>query len=245
MTSRTNKANKANKTKPEPGAARASRIKRPELPRTEPVRSWGGIFGAPTNGAPARATPEPPPPAGAPSVQRGVELGYRVIDEYIKQGAAVAKAFGGPRRGAAPSGEDLPKMTQRMMQYASDFTALWFDAMTMMMQTAEQQAAKNGHAPAADTQVRVVVELRTARPVDVIVSCDQPLTGPVVLEPPPTAAATSKLIDMAIAPQSEPGAPLKLRVRVGNRAAPGRYTRALLDAATGHPSGRVTVTVEP
>src|SRR3954470_18479632 len=144
----------------EPSAA--DRIKRPPLPRTEPIRSWSTLFGAPS----ASATSAPPfgipglpnipgiagPPGmngaagvGPEAVRRGVEMGYRVVDEYMKQGASVANAFSNPNRSRSASSAsgaepDLSKMTERMMQYASDFTSLWYDAMGMMMGTMSQQA---------------------------------------------------------------------------------------------------------
>lgn len=222
-------------------ATRAPRVQRPELERTAPVRSWSGIFGADAAAPAVKPAPQPPAatrrPRTAQTVQRGVELGYRVMDEYLKQGAAVASAFGGPRRGQAPSSADLPKMTQRMMQYASDFTALWFDAMNMMMQTQSSQSQPG----AAAQQARLVIELRASRPVDVLATFDRPLTGEIVMEP----AGKRDKIDIAIEPRTDPASPLKLRVHVPENTRPGRYTRAILDAQSSHPGGRVTVTVNP
>ncbi|MEO6601419.1 MAG: hypothetical protein ABIQ16_16200, partial [Polyangiaceae bacterium] len=83
------------------------RIKRPPLPRSEPIRSWSTLFGAPGEATGATANT---PPFGIPgmphipgipglnggaglgpeAVRRGVEMGYRVVDEYMKQGASAA-----------------------------------------------------------------------------------------------------------------------------------------------------------
>ena len=132
----------------------AERVKRPELPRTDPIRSWSTLFGPAASG-------EGPLRSAGGSVQRGVELGYRVIDEYIKQGAAMASTFSNPRAatgGAAgapgaipgmPPMADLPQMTERMLRYATDMSSLWFDAMNMMMSNLNAQAASGAAASGA------------------------------------------------------------------------------------------------
>ncbi len=241
---------------------RSARVKRPELPRTEPLRSWSGIFGADAARAGAQSEQAP---AGrsrsADPVQRGVELGYRVIDEYMKQGAAVANAFGGPRAKHVASGDDLPKMTQRMMQYASDFTALWFDAMGLMMNAAERQsgpstgapgsgAGKAGSASRASQRVatgagrsRLVLEVRSPKAAEIIVALDEPLDGPLRVEPLRARSGSQKITEVSVEPRSDPAGPLKVRVHVPDRLRPDRYTGVILDAATGHPRGRLTVTV--
>src|SRR5438128_27418 len=63
----------------------SDRIRRPPLDRTEPIRAWSSLFGAgPLNDV----------------VTRSVELGYRVVDEYIRQGQKAAARFGSPSVGA-------------------------------------------------------------------------------------------------------------------------------------------------
>jgi len=255
----------------------STRVKRPELGRTEPTRSWSGIFGADgagpvqpkprADGAAAAARPSAGRSKPAQTVQRGVELGYRVIDEYMKQGAAVANAFGGPRRSHTPSGDDLPMMTQRMMQYASDLSSLWFDAMGVLMKNDGERAAANGangangatdrpaasgkssarsDVPAREPDVqrtRIVLELRSSQAAEIIVAFDEPLLEPVRIEPLRARAGSQKITDAAIEPRTDPAGPLKVRVHVPNRIRPGRYSGAILDIATGKPRGRLTVSI--
>src|ERR1700691_5129885 len=72
----------------------AERRTKPALDRYEPNRMFAGVFGPSVNGigsaggqAPARqASPGDP-------VSRGVDVGYRVIDEYMRQGQAFAKTI--------------------------------------------------------------------------------------------------------------------------------------------------------
>ncbi|APR81142.1 Hypothetical protein A7982_06489 [Minicystis rosea] len=88
------------------------RIKRPEPERTQPIRNWAGAFGTPG----AAETPPPgvpfrgPPFQGSPQdpVSRGVEAGYRVIDEYLRQGQAVARAVWSPFIPGFSAGANVP-----------------------------------------------------------------------------------------------------------------------------------------
>jgi hypothetical protein len=111
-------------------ARRQPRIQRPLLTRSEPIRSFAGIFGAPepaANQSPKTATESPPgqsPPNGD-GVGRSVNAGYRVIEEYLRQGQEVARAlWPGARGGSTPSAEPL-NMTERMIRSASDFAGLF------------------------------------------------------------------------------------------------------------------------
>src|SRR5689334_15594731 len=76
---------------------------RPEPARTQPIRNWNGIFAAP--GEPVAAEPEPPAPSAEPARQ-GVAAGYRVIDEYLRQGRRAARDFWSPAAAAAASSSD-------------------------------------------------------------------------------------------------------------------------------------------
>jgi len=238
------------KTSPRP--KNGERVTRPDLPRAEPIRSWSTLFGP--NGTGDSAAPRS---GGAgDSVPRGVELGYRVIDDYLRQGAAVASSFANPSRARTPSGDDLPRMTERMLQYASDFTSLWFDAMGVMMGNARGQAASVGAPPAPGGTAtgsaaasenapggrsRYVLEVRSERAAEVIVALDEPLSEKLTVEPLRARPKGAAIDDVAIKPPLEAGGPLRVRVHVPSKLAPGRYTGAVLDAATGRPRGRLTV----
>jgi hypothetical protein len=122
------------------------RAKRPKLERDRPVRTFSTLFGSAKGRPERRATtessssadsppePAPNPPPVAPALSDTVELGYRVIDEYLKQGQQVAQAFNPTAwagRGAG-SADDLQQMGQRVMQYGWDFAGLWFEMWSRM-----------------------------------------------------------------------------------------------------------------
>src|SRR5205823_14082767 len=64
------------------------RIKRPKLERTEPIRSWSALLGVPGAGGGDGRAPGSASLEGV--VSRSVELGYRVVEDYLRQGQRVA-----------------------------------------------------------------------------------------------------------------------------------------------------------
>jgi hypothetical protein len=229
-------------SKKQPPSSPTTREQRPPLPRTEPIRNWSTLF----DGGQAR---------GADAVQRGVELGYRVIDDYLKQGARAAGAFSNPGKAFAPNADDLPRMTERMMQYASDFTSLWFDAMNVMLQTGRTNmgapAPSNGNTASNGTSrdsaearalTRHVLELSASRPVEVTVTIDS-LPGALRVETL-QSSGKGKGITGVEALIGEPGGPLRIKLAVPDALPKGRYSGAIVNAQSGEPCGRITVNVQ-
>ncbi len=192
-------------------------------------------------------------------------MGYRVVDDYVKQGASVANTFSNPSRGrSAASEQDLSKMTERMMQYASDFTSLWYDAMGLMMGHINMQprddAGKGtpntpGATPPTPTpstarsnvvlgHSRIMLDVKSTRPIEVIVALDESLhAGTFAVETLKARTGKSQISGVRVEPASEPEGPLKVRVHLAKGVVPERYTGAILDAASGKPKGRITVIV--
>jgi hypothetical protein len=122
------------------------RVKKQEPERTQPIRNWGVLFGA-------SGTNPPHPPPGAPAspggsappgdpVSRGVETGYRVIEEYLRQGQNVARAVGLPSLGGLPADEGVQGRMGAMLRSFTDFASLWMDLMSKLV-------AGGGTAPSA------------------------------------------------------------------------------------------------
>jgi len=124
------------------------RIKRPEPERTRPDRSWGTHLGAGPAAARDGAT-RTPPPSGAASarpadpadpdnpIAGGVRAGYRVIDDYIRQGQNAARVMWAPVMGGSTGfgsgglgvmgGDDLQQRLGVMMRTATDLATMWLD----------------------------------------------------------------------------------------------------------------------
>jgi hypothetical protein len=106
----------------------AERFKRPDLERHEPVRRWTGVFGVPPG--PHAPVNGPLPPNGE-SVGRGVDAGYRVLEDYLRQGQSFARTIAGTRPfGSAAVGG--PQVLEQLARTTLDWFASWFDYMQAM-----------------------------------------------------------------------------------------------------------------
>lgn len=103
---------------------KSSRASKPELERYEPIRSFNGIFGPrpPANGGRQERSANPSTP-----ITEGVNMGYRVIEEYMRQGQSFAKTMWPAAGSAALPSADPQKMMERMFQYASDLATTWLE----------------------------------------------------------------------------------------------------------------------
>jgi hypothetical protein len=85
------------------------------------------MFGPPINRVvPAGSQPgDAAPPVN--SVSRGVDVGYRVIEEYMRQGQTIAKSLWPAAASGSPNPPDPQRMMERMFEYASDLASLWLE----------------------------------------------------------------------------------------------------------------------
>src|SRR5689334_6642762 len=101
-----------------PSRPRRPRITRPPLERSAPIRTWSTLFG-PVGDAASSATP-------MSAVQRGVELAYRVSEEYLRQGQAFARAISPPAgAGGASARFELPQLAERMLRATTELSTMW------------------------------------------------------------------------------------------------------------------------
>ena len=64
--------------------------------------------------------------SGADPIRQGVALGYRVIEEYLRQGQAFARGVPFPRS-ASSADEVAPQAVERMVQHATELATAWLD----------------------------------------------------------------------------------------------------------------------
>jgi hypothetical protein len=247
------------------------RFRRPELDRTQPIRSWTTLLaalapstgqrdaGAGTTGRDASSLND--------VVSHSVELGYRVIDEYVRQGQKTAQRFNDRSYGADAMTNDFQDLSTRMAQYAADFAALWFEFMQLAAAggTGRPAAAPaNGvgtSAPAGPPRERAgspatAAEPDRAEPTRVRVAVSSPYPAEVSVDVRPHVTARRlvvqslraiepekpRLTDVAVDDASGDD-PVTLRICVPAGQPAGVYNALIIDEDTGRPAGTLSVRI--
>lgn len=237
----------------------SERVKRPNLERTRPIRSWSALLAPPAaSGLSAQDGERPGQPADV--IARSVELGYRVVDEYISQGRKAAERLGA--RSSVPGAltGDVQELGARMMRYASDFVAVWMQLMESAMRggiarpaPSPPPAAPAAHAiraAAADGApsktsapgTRIRIEVSSLWPTEVSVDLRPEATrAPLVVHALRSLDPhVPRLDDIALA--SGPGNdPPLFRIRIPPSQPPGIYNGLIVDLETSRPVGTVSV----
>lgn len=255
------------------GVSKPRRIRRATPERTGPIRSWSNVFGPPGPGRErAQASSESPAPGGGtPSgdaVARAVDLGYRVVDEYIRQGQNAARLLSDRAYGPEAMASDAQELASRMVRYASDFAGVWFELMGMATTgrptTAGSAAGGDGSParppPAAPPGAADGAAERRAAPTavrtHVAVELESPLPTEVILDLQPSAPSHSLAVhDLRSVEAEQPritgigfeggvGAePVRLRIRIPPDQPPGTYNGIVVDGETSLPAGTLCVRV--
>jgi hypothetical protein len=192
-------------------------------------------------------------------VTRSVELGYRVVDEYVRQGQRAAAGLSGRPLDPGAATGDLQDMLARMAQYTSDFAGIWMEFLDLASRgglpgaRATGGEPSNGTTTAADAptddarpNAGVRVEIAATRATEVTVDL-RPLTpgrhlvvqGLRALDPD-----VPRLVAVAVAPDA-PDAPTTFRIEVPVDQPPGVYNGVVVEEETSRPVGTVSVRLAP
>jgi hypothetical protein len=232
------------------------RVTRPRPSRTAPIRNWSALFGttARTNAGAEGGEPEREDGRGNldDALSRSVSLGYRVIDEYMRQGQEAARRLSAGSYGAAALATDVQEAMIRMARHASDFLEVGLqllDAATDGEQRGREPVAGDD-APEEPTPahvadpVRLRLEVASNVPTDVAVDLRPEFAGARLvaqalrgIEPtlPP-------LTDVTIQ-RGDDEAPLTLRLRIPDGQPHATYTGVIVEEDTGRPAGTLCVRV--
>lgn len=247
----------------EPATPRGERLRRPEPQRTGPIRNASGYFrDSHSWGEEEHPAWREPSDILDDVVTHGVKLGYRVIDEHLRQGkSAAAKLRTGDRDDGNGHGE-MEELTERLQRVYKDFGALCFDALDVLARSPvllrwlagrEQQSSQGGvgaraasqpisPAPAAGAAVavevastrRILVNLNLPPQAEAYVPAVHALHGgdPTC---PPLTAITFRIDSASRVPI--------LEVHVPDHQPPALYTGVVVDRATNEPVGTLSVRV--
>jgi len=241
------------------------RIRRPTPARTAPRRDWAPGLGAASRTA-AREEADAPPPGGArerieATVSKSVELGYKVIDEYLQQGQHAAQRLNAGTLTAEAVATEAQDLGTRVARYASDFFGAWMELLELAaagrVAQGEPRAPAapppppSGSAPAppaahparATHASRLQVELATSRPVRLRLDLHADRIRGAMRAHALRSADPSRGQLQDVACVLEGDAPV-LRVEISAKQRPGSYEGLLVDETTNRPVGSVRVTLE-
>lgn len=241
------------------------RVKKPEPVRTQPIRNWETLFGPP--GAP----PPGAPPSGDP-VSGGVEAGYRVIEEYLRQGQSVARTLWAPPQGSGmPPDNGHPQHMTALFQSFSEFAGLWLDLMaktgpggfasrgpTPVTRTAEPSSngpgvptppaapEADGQKPSVEMPSGLTLEIESKRRVEVSVDLRARSAGLSLKVQDLRAPEPDKPRLTGVSIEGPPAEErIHLCIRIPDDHPAGVYSGVILDGQTSIPRGTLCVRLGP
>lgn len=245
------------------------RIRRPSPARTSPIRKWDGLLGvAPPTGSEAPAAT--PAPQAEDVLARSVELGYRVVDEYLTRGQEAAQRVRRGVYGAEEMAQDVQSVASQLVRSASDFAGAWVEffalagrdatsaptssrspapATSRPCNDAEDAAPNQATGPVAEegsaAPLRVRLSVVSARPVETALDVEPiPANHGLVVQRLRLVGDDSiRITDVRVEPDADNIA--RIRVGIPNDQAPGRYAAVVIDDTTNLPAGELTIVVLP
>ncbi len=236
-----------------------SRASRDEPERTRPYRGWWGFFrpwedAARGAAGAGRGNGEGPLQS---VVDRGVELGYKVIDEQIRQGQRAAREFSSQTYGPQSVNRDLQELVFRSLRYYVDMAGLWMDFLGSVpgslgamggpfwrnagrWQPPPPEPAPPAAGGAASGGAEVAVRLSRPARVDLRL---EPGAGARELRVPALMASEKGLppITEVVYEAAAGGGGPALRVAIDDGHPPGSYCGVVFDAVSGVPCGTLRV----
>jgi hypothetical protein len=231
------------------------RLRRQDPKRSEPIRNltmyfrdsqtWGNT------GPEREVTDSGLGEAVDDTLTRGVQLGYKIIDEHILQGHRSAQRLRVNHAKAEDSGKNVEKLVERALDLTKDMGALWLDALEMLVHApALLQGRGDGEGKSqagTDTAggTQVAVEIASSRRVQVNLR----LTGKVGMPLPRIHAlyaadpALPPLAGIVLRSSPDSTGPI-LQVEIPDQQPPALYTGVVVDARTNEPVGTLSIQVQ-
>jgi hypothetical protein len=230
--------------------ARSERVTRPEAERKNPVRNWSVL----TQGAPQAAAPPPrseQEPSSEPHTgsEHGAHLGYRVVDEYLRQGQEMASRFGwdagaGLGMGGLGMGAgSFQGLSERLVRDGM----LWLEHLARLAAPADgQEASPRETSPRgepAGAGTALAVEVASRLPAEVSLDLNAGVEGRVLgvhdLRAPDPDLPPITPVELA---RTSGG--WRVSVRVGPAQPPARYSGVVFDRESGDVCGTLSVHVK-
>jgi hypothetical protein len=231
------------------------RLRRQDPKRSEPIRNltmyfrdtgaWGntGPEGEVTDAGLGEAVDD--------TLTRGVQLGYKIIDEHILQGHRSAQRLRASHAQPEEPARSVEKLVERALDLTKDVGALWLDALEMIVHAPAALAGRGdsegrSHAETgAAGGTPVAVEIASSRRVQVNLRLTGKIGSPLPRVHALYAAdpALPPLAGIALRPSPETGEPI-LQVEIPDPQPPALYTGVVVDARSNEPVGTLSIRVQ-
>lgn len=236
------------------------RLHREDPIRTDPIREWAKLWRRPDSWGIRGPTAKPqagegPSPADSWSdvVAGAVDLGYRVVDEQIRQGQRVAQQINNQSYGPGTMGTDAQEIGERLVRYSADAWALWMDFLNALLGNSDlirnaprpfQPTAAPSARSTAEKPATVSVEIASSRPARVTIELQPKSEGRPLATFELRALDASKPPLTDIAFERDPSNEIvSVRIRVPDGQPSGVYTGVVVDRETGQARGTLSVRV--
>ncbi|MGI9265381.1 MAG: hypothetical protein ACR2QU_10645 [Gammaproteobacteria bacterium] len=197
-------------------------------------------------------------------VSRAVELGYKVIEEQIRQGQQIAGQVASGNVDPSVINGNVSEIGDRVLRFYSDMGALWFEMIESVLRNPAMGEMFSNFVPggdqvngsahngagraAANGRSNIPVEIVSREPTGARVSVE--LGGgcdfeSMVAQPLCTRDADSRPIDGVHFTPPRDGWPPSIRVTIPEGQAPGTYSGLILSAITDEPVGTLCVHIPP
>jgi hypothetical protein len=247
------------------------RLRREDPVRTDPIRDWAtlyrrsdswGTHDSATDQEPAKDRVQDDSPNDM--VTRGVELGYRVVEEHIRQGQRVAQQINNRSYSLGKVGNDVQELAERIFRDSTDLLSLWFGMVNSLVgnpdlvrsfsrswqprpESQNNGTSTNGVSPNPGPTNRgaiVSIEIVSHSPVHVTLDLYPQSEGLSLVTDGLRARDPQKppLTDISFEPSSDK-ARSSLRIRVPEGQPPDVYTGVVVERNTGLPRGTLSVRI--
>lgn len=225
------------------------RLRRPEPKRTEPIRDFPGYL------RDSRVWGEVGPEGSRHADQglidaadnvlaRGVQLGYRIIDEHILQGHHAAQQLRSGHAGPADSGKNVETLVGRALDLTKDLGALWLDAVELLVKNSGRGDGA-AEPEAAGAGLQVGVEIVSSRRVQVNLNLPPRRRHHVPRVHALHAAdpACPPLAGVSLRATADASGSV-LHVEVPDHQPAGLYSGVVVDRDTNEPLGTVSIRIQ-
>ncbi len=194
---------------------------------------WGKQSTSDGEGSPHAATAIPKSKGLWDDPFDAVRAAYGVVNEQIKAGYEEATKLNAD--GIAPTGRNITKILNRLLQTYSDLGTQWVDLIRATAENREKAAAAPATAP--DRELSIAVELTTSRPAKARALLYRSTTGALSIWPLRRDGGDGDIADVTIAP-----GPVAT-IEISPSARPGLYRGIIIEDGAEEPAGSVILNV--